>query len=129
MAYAATVTVNHAPSVNGMQCFSVLIEETDAAASSEATIEGIPSYGRVVRQVCHHSSGTGSTVDPILGISTNPAGADVVVENDTAGGTVDNYVDGASYYASGATLYHRSNVNSGTDNVVTTRYLIVAGWE
>jgi len=129
MAYSGTATVVKRV-INGRAHFRVSIPETEAGAATEATISGVPVFGKVVRQIVVHDSGSGSTVDPILGQATNPSGASVVVENDTAAATVDNTpADGATYYSPAGILYHRSVCDSGSDNSVTVRYHIVEGWE
>ena len=124
MAYAASVTVTR----RGGEIL-VTISETEAASTSEASIDlGVQKF-RVHRQICHLTSGTGTTVDPILGNATNPSGISVILENDTAAATADNSVTGGvTGYVSNGTLYHRSQVDAGTDNSVSTEYHIVVGW-
>ena len=63
MAYSATVTVTK---VNSDTDYLVTIEETDAAAASEFEIEGLPYNGRILRYTSVLTSGTGTTVDPIV---------------------------------------------------------------
>ena len=124
MAYAASVTVTR----RGGEIL-VTISETEAASTSEASIDlGVQKF-RVFRQICQLTSGTGTTVDPILGNATNPSGINVILENDTAAATADNSVTGGvTGYVSNGTLYHRSQVDAGTDNDVSTQYHIVVGW-
>ncbi len=84
---------------------------------------------RVHRQICQITAGSGATVDPILGNATNPSGANVILENDTASATCDNSVTGGlTAYTSNGTLYHRSNVNTGSDNSCVTVYHVTIGW-
>ena len=124
MAYAASVTVTR----RGGEIL-VTISETEAASTSEASIDlGVQKF-RVHRQICQLTSGTGTTVDPILGNATNPSGINVILENDTAAATADNSITGGvTGYVSNGTLYHRSQVDAGTDNSVSTEYHIVVGW-
>ena len=124
MAYAASVTVTR----RGGEIL-VTISETEAASASEASIDlGVQKF-RVHRQICQLTSGTGTTVDPILGNATNPSGISVILENDTAAATADNSITGGvTGYVSNGTLYHRSQVDAGTDNSVSTEYHIVVGW-
>lgn len=124
MAYAASVTVTR----RGGEIL-VTISETEAASTSEASIDlGVQKF-RVFRQICQLTSGTGTTVDPILGNATNPSGISVILENDTAAATADNSITGGvTGYVSNGTLYHRSQVDAGTDNSVSTEYHIVVGW-
>ena len=124
MAYAASVTVTR----RGGEIL-VTISETEAASTSEASIDlGVQKF-RVHRQICQLTSGTGTTVDPILGNATSPSGISVILENDTAAATADNSITGGvTGYVSNGTLYHRSQVDAGTDNSVSTEYHIVVGW-
>ena len=124
MAYAASVTVTR----RGGEIL-VTISETEAASASEASIDlGVQKF-RVHRQICQLPSGTGTTVDPILGNATSPSGISVILENDTAAATADTSITGGvTGYVSNGTLYHRSQVDAGTDNSVSTDYLIVVGW-
>lgn len=124
MAYAASVTVTR----RGGEIL-VTISETEAASTSEASIDlGVQKF-RVHRQICQLTSGTGTTVDPILGNATNPSGISVILENDTAAATADNSVTGGvTGYVSNGTLYHRSQVDAGSDNSISTQYHLVVGW-
>jgi len=123
MAYANTVTVTRTS-----REVVVTVTETECEATSEADpIDLGFSRGRILRQTCVKTSGAGATVDPIIGTTTNPSGAAVVLENDTAAATVDNQVAGGATF-NGSILYHRSNPASGTDNAITTVYHILIGW-
>ncbi len=126
MSYAAVVEVN----MVGDNEFEVEIAETDCGASDIATVVGLPIVGTVVRQTCVLVSGTGTTVDPLLGENTPPTTGDPIVENATPAATVDT--GGAAAYnvepAASATLYHMSRPNAGTNNVIRTNYKIKAGW-
>lgn len=131
MAYAATITVTEANS-GPFRGYVLTIAETDVASTSEATIalatEGLPTVGRIWAQIASLDSGTGTTIDPILGDVTDPATGAWKVENDTAAALIHNQAATAIRY-SATTLYHRSVPDAGTDNVVTTRYYICAGWD
>ena len=124
MAYAASVTGTR----RGGEIL-VTISETEAASTSEASIDlGVQKF-RVHRQICQLTSGTGTTVDPIVGNATNPSGISVILENDTAAATADNSVTGGvTGYVSNGTLYHRSQVDAGSDNSISTQYHLVVGW-
>jgi hypothetical protein len=124
MAYAASVTVTR----RGGE-IRVTISETEAASTSEASIDlGVQKF-RVHRQICQLTAGSGSTVDPILGNATAPSGANIILENDTAASTCDNAITGGvTGYSSTGTLYHRSQVDSATDNTVVSVYHITVGW-
>jgi len=123
MAYANTVTVTRKN-----REVVVTITETECAAGSEADpIDLGFSRGRILRQACVKTAGSAATVDPIIGTATNPSGASVVLENDTAAATVDNQITGGATF-NGSVLYHRSNPASATDNSITTTYHILVGW-
>ena len=124
MAYAATVTVTR----KGSEIL-VTVSETEAASGSEATITiGVTKF-RVHRQICTLSSGSGASVDPILGRATSLSGANVILDNDAAAATADNSVTGGvTGYSSDGILYHRSKVNTGTDNTVVSEYHLTVGW-
>ena len=130
MAYTGTVTITTGLGPDGRNMYRVSIAEAEGAAASEATITGLPTFGRVWRQLLTKASGTATTFDPILTTSANGSGNDVVVENDTAAGSpIDNTAaDGATYYSSTGTLYHKSVPDAGTDNTVTVVYHITEGW-
>jgi hypothetical protein len=125
MAYAAVVAVTR----RGDEIV-VTIAETEAAATSEATVPlGLEKF-RVHHQICDLISGTGSTVDPILGRVTNPSGGNLIVANDTAAASCNNSITGgATGYVANGTLYHRSVVDDATaDHVINTEYHITVGW-
>lgn len=131
MAYAANITITKL----SIRDYFVSISETDAQNTSETTIvdsttsKTLPLQGRVLRQVCFFSSGTGSTVDPVLGTATGVAGINIIMENDVASALIDNQpVTGIPYYSETGTLYHKSKVDSGTNNSVVTHYYIREGW-
>lgn len=125
MAYTATVTVTRP----GNGDYQITINETDCGPTSEAVITGVPVEGTVRRQMCILNSGTAATINPVLGTQTNPVGTPyVAVQNLTAAALVDTQ-GAATYTTPGSpTLYHRSQPNAGTDNVVQTVYHISLGW-
>ena len=124
MAYAGAVTVTRKGSE-----VTVEVAETEGAAASEATIEIGFTKGRLLRQMVAKTSGSATTYDPILGIASNPSGNNVVVENDTAGGVIDNsWTGGVPFNTPTGILYHRSVPDAGTDNTTAVVYLILVGW-
>lgn len=129
---ASTVTVNQVGSdPRGKGYWKVTITETSVGSSTEVSLVGVPNVGRVIRQVCTKTAGSGSTVDPIVGVSTDPSGLSITYENGTAAATVNNEPNngfGASYAVSNNTLYHRSRPDSGSDNSISTVYFIQGGW-
>ena len=132
MAYSSTVTVTE----QGAGHVVVTITETEVAASSEATIPLGFDRGIVLKQRCKLTAGSGTTIDPVLGLSTDPAAGayDLLVANGTAAAQIHNEVAsagaprGAVFYTSTGTLYHRSVPDSAADNAVITEYLIQRGW-
>lgn len=124
MAYAAVVTVTRRGS-------EILVEiaETDCEATSEATVTLAVNKFKIHRQMCELDSGTGTTIDPIIGNAANPSGIAVLLSNDTAAEAVDNSLTGGiCCFDADGVLYHRSQPDAGTDNTVTTLYLLTVGW-
>tara|TARA_A100001391_G_C5033418_1_gene268944 strand:+ start:520 stop:888 length:369 start_codon:yes stop_codon:yes gene_type:complete len=108
----------------------VQITETSVSSSTEETITLGVTKGRVLRQVSVKTSGSGSTVDPILARTSGGTGVDIVMENATAAATVDNQVTGGvPFYTPTGVLYHKSSPDSGTNNAITSEYIILVGWE
>lgn len=107
----------------------VTITETGAGSGTEETITlGVQKF-RVFRQLCQLTSGSGSTVDPILARTSGGSGINVLLENDTAAATCDNQVTGGVIcYSSSGVVYHKSVPNSGSDNAISTEYSILVGW-
>lgn len=146
MAYAFTFTVREVvteTAADGLPraMFQVEISETEAAATSEAEIPlsgtdsggvayKLPASGRVFTQLSELESGAGTTVDPVLGDQTDPAAGAWRVENDTAAALIHNESTSGVRYAfdTGDSFFHRSVVDAGTDNTITSRYFIGAGW-
>ena len=97
----------------------VSITETSVSSSTEETIALGVTKGRILRQTSALTSGSGSTVDPILARTSGGTGA-ATVDNQTNGGV--------PFYTSSGNLYHKSVPNSGTNNAVSSEYLIAVGW-
>lgn len=113
--------------------FLVTIAQTNTTATEEVTLAGLPSTGRVIRQVTCLIAGSGTTVDPIIGTITDPGAAanavQVVLENDTAAASTDNQpVGGACYHTLDGTLFYRSVMDAAADNTVDVHLLIRSGW-
>lgn len=130
MAYASTITVEQA----GTGLYVVTISETDAAAASETEIdlaaEGLPPIGAIVARRCAVESGAGSTVQPVLGDATDPENAAAwLFSTDTAANPVHQQPAAPITYGTGvSSLFHRSKVDSGTNNTITTVYHLKRGW-
>ena len=124
MAITATVTDI------GMGDYLVALVGASVTATMEVEITGLPLKGRVRRQKTSITSGTGTTVDPIIGTATAPATTKVVVENGTPAADVDNQHEGEGwfYYSATGSLFHRDRADAGADNVTASEYLISEGW-
>jgi hypothetical protein len=129
MAYAKTIAVTKPlPDV-----WLLTINETDCANTSEAEVvfadHPLPKCGTVIAATCSRVSGTGTTVDPVLGVVTDPGAApahDVAIENGTAAAAVS--LTGPATYGPTTKLFHRSRPDAGSDNVIVSTYKIRAGW-
>lgn len=124
MAYAASVTV-----VRSGTDVVVTISETECAAASEATINLGVQHFRIHRQLVALTAGTGTTIDPVIGTDSNPAGNSLLLANGDPAAAVDNSLTGGvACYDPNGTLFHRSQPSAGTDNAVSTTYLITCGF-
>lgn len=127
MAYSYDITITPI----GSGDYLVQIDELEAGAATEATIPGLPPKGRVRAQIAQLISGTGTTIDPVLGTTTDPAASSLttIVSNGTAAAGVNNLASPAvTYYDADGQLFHRSVCDAGADNTVTSVYLISSGW-
>ena len=126
MAYSASVTLTHA----GGRDYVITISETEAAAASEATITGLPKKGLILSQLADKTAGAATTLDPKLTTATGSTlSTQTVIENGTAAATISNLADPAiPYYSPTGVLFHKTQVDTGTNNSVITVYLIRAGW-
>jgi len=120
---------------------TVIIVETAATSTTETTLTStaagtntgpadiMPIHAALVRQSCALTSGTATTIDPVLGTITNPGSRvdKIIVNNATAAAAINNVpVRSVSYYAADGLIYHRSVTDSATaDGAVTTEYLFV----
>ena len=127
MAYTPTVTITAV----GSGDYVVQVSETEAGTATEATIQGLPPKGRIRAQIAQLVSGTGTTIDPVLGTATNPAASALtkILGNGTPAAGINNQASRPiDYYDVDGTLYHRSICDAGADNAVVTIYLISSGW-
>ena len=125
MAYAASDTLTHI----GGRDYKLVIQETEAGAATEATITGLPTKGIVTAQLATKASGTAATIAPILVMAPGSSAAVYTVMEATAAADQSNQADPpAQYQVDRGTLYHRSVCNTGSDNTITTVYLLKAGW-
>jgi hypothetical protein len=126
--YAFTSTVTHL----GGRDWQVVISETEAGASTEATIISLPTKGVVTTQLATKTSGSATTVAPILVTTSASSAAVYTVIEATAAADQSNQADPpAQYQVANGTLYHRSVCDTSgvvAANAVTTVYFIRAGW-
>ena len=123
MAYAAVVTIKRLGSD-----VQVTIAETDCAIGDEATISGLPLHGTILRQTCVLSSGTATTVSPLLAQTAAGTGTAVLVENATPAAVVDNASPTVAYVDADGIAFHQARPDAGADNVISTQYLIKGAW-
>lgn len=128
MAYLATVSVVKKAS-QGRNYYIVTVAETAARDTSEATIPGVPVLGRIIDLTSTKTAGTGTTVDPEIGITSG--WADLTQNEVWQNGAAAAHVDAQpakSYYSPTGTLYLRTSVNNvATDHSITTQIIIAEG--
>jgi len=111
------------------QEITVVISQTSVGASTEIEIPLGITRGRLLRIIADKTAGSGSNVDPVIGISSNPSGSSIVFEQSTAAALVDNQiVGGATFSTNTGSLFYRPKPDSGSDNSVTTHLHILVGW-
>lgn len=135
MAYTATNTVEHLTGEDGERVFRVTISETECAAASETSFV-LPVAGhlrpvkiaQMYRVQCVKASGSATTVQPRLGSAAAATGVQIQFLA-TAGASVDEQPAAPTiiYGTSTGTFYHRSQPDTGSDNSITTVYLIEEG--
>jgi len=127
MALVATVT----PTTRSKKPtrYHVSIAGASVAAATEVEITGLPTHGRILLLREALVSGSGTTIDPVLGTATNPA-TSALVENDTAASAVVLQSNGGPvhYYSATGSLFYRSVPDSGADNVTAAEILVLEGW-
>lgn len=134
MAYAAVVTGSTKLLADGRRLVTLLIEETEAAAASEYTITNgsgidLPRSGKICHVQAYKVSGSAATIQPRWGQASG--------WSDDTSDAIDGLDTAAAYHSEGVelpytlaptgtpTIYGRSTVNAGADNVVRTRITIL----
>ena len=127
MAYASSVTsVSRIDA--GRKVTTYTITETEAAATSEWSLALPDEAVTITLYEATLTAGTGTTVQPKIGLATNPTA--------NTAGYLDQIATAAAYVRgpenirvkSGAkTLYGRSTVDAGSDNSITTVVEVAAG--
>jgi hypothetical protein len=114
----------------GGRDFKVTVSESDCGPADETIIAGLPIKGVIISQIVSLISGGGATVDPVIGIATNPGALAVttVASNDTAAAQISNLsLPPIPFITTDGKLYMRSQPDAGL-SVIQTVYLIKAGW-
>lgn len=135
MAYTATTTVEHLTGSDGERVFRVIISETECAATSETSFT-LPVAGhlrpvriaQMYRVQAVKASGSATTLQPRLGSAAAATGVQIQYLA-TAGASVDDQPAAPViiYGTSAGVFYHRSQPDTGSDNSITTVYLIEEG--
>ncbi len=114
----------------GSRDYLVTIEGTNIGAGTEVTIPGLPRKGRIRRLKANKSAGTATTLNSLLGTTTNPTGNAVVLKTTTP--AAPNNLEptgGTTYYSANGTLYYRGQPDAGSDNTESVEIFISDGWE
>lgn len=128
MAYTAAVTVAD----NGSLEQVVTVSETEGAATSETPLvdttsgRGVRPGSRLERVICPAATGTLTTRQPRLSVAAAAtAGQYRYLATATAKATVidDALRDTFPISLGSSSLYHRSQPDAGSDNVMTTTYI------
>lgn len=131
MAYAATVTVVD----NGSQEQVVTITETDGAAASEVALvdtttgRGVRAGFRLERVIATRSAGTAATRQPRLAVAAAATASQIryLATATAVATTIDDALrDTFPVSLGSSSLYHRSQPDAGTDNVMATTYIMRA---
>lgn len=135
MAYSFDVNVVHL----GENRWEVEITETDCGSTDEAEIpvsssgspSALPKEVTLLTRYAKLTSGSASTLNPILGEQTDPANGLGSAETAAAADPILDQSDPPMQMraADGTALYHRSRPDSGSDNAITTVYRFLAGWD
>lgn len=135
MAYTPASTVEHLTGGDGERVFRVIIVETECGPTSETSFT-LPVAGhlrpvriaQMYRVQCQKSSGSAATVQPRLGSAAAATGVQIQYLA-TAGASVDDQPAAPAiiYGTSTGAFYHRSQPDTGSDNSITTVYIIEEG--
>jgi hypothetical protein len=135
MAYAATVTVDHLTGGYPERVFRVTIAETDCGPTSETSFTLSSAGGmhpvkvaQMYRVQSVKASGSATTLQPRLGAAAAASGV-LVQYLATAAASVDDQPAApvVIYGTAAGTFYHRAQPDTGSDNAITTVYLIEEG--
>ena len=132
MAYNGNVTIDQRVGANGRKNWSIRIDQNEDSGTSEVIIEGLPPRGRILRFRCQHNSGTAANFEPELGRTTGWTKASmdtVMLIESVAVGLVDEEKTPFTYFSNPAgteyiDMYFRTNCDAGSDNDITTEFII-----
>jgi hypothetical protein len=129
MAYAQTTPTITSRMIGDDLHYVIEYTETDTATASEASVSGLPTHGRIVSYQATLTAGAGSTIAPEGGNtgSWSDSTQAEVMSSPTAAAHIHE-TQAIPYYASAGVLYFRAAPDSGTDNAVSTRIMILEGW-
>ena len=129
MAYAAAVTTRVVPGPAGRRQWVITIAETEAAATSEWSVEGLPACGTITHYQSTITSGTGVSIAPKIGKVTGWTAStqNEVMPQLTAAAHHNRSAPQVYTLPTTAKLFGRSGVNAGTDNVILTVMVITEG--
>ena len=109
--------------------FLVEYTETDVQAASEATVESLPTFGRIVMYKATKTAGSAASIAPTGGTAASFSAS--TQAEIMAGPTAAAFIHETQtlyYYTSTGTLYFRATPNTGSDNSVSTQICILEGW-
>jgi hypothetical protein len=106
----------------------VVVSQTSVGAATEVEIPLGIARGRILRHKSYRTGGSGATVNPIIGLATNPAGFNIVLEEDAASFIDNSYAGGGITFSSTGSLFMRSRPDTGSDNAITTVLHVSVGW-
>lgn len=106
--------------------------ETTIPCSGDGDVDNLPLRGRFVSRRFRKTSGSGATMQPILGEVTDPGTTLERLLGQTATAAASGFDQAdppVPYNALNGALYHREAFDAGADNAATTVYQFVGGWE
>ncbi|HYE79219.1 MAG TPA: hypothetical protein VEI97_14645 [bacterium] len=126
MAYEATVTQTYRGLQGGRRVYVYTVTETDCAGTSEYSMT-VPKQGRVVSCKATKTAGDGATIAPTFGPATGVAANTQARTHAYSASAHVNDRTAIPYVATAGLLYVRSTPASGSNNAVTTEWVVVDG--
>lgn len=131
MPYAVTILSRRTTVERGRRHVTITVRETEAATGSEFSIPGLPPKGKIVSYKSTLTAGTGTTINPRLGLATGFVDdtQDHLATNSTTAGHINDQVQLRYQTADEAgELFINSSVDAGADNTIDTEIMVVEGW-